>query len=304
MQCPYCRSKKMKRSGMRLTRKGPVQKLTCMSCKKSFSNDPSPGTHYPLKLILHSLSLFNIGHPVPFIKREMGKRYHTSIPESTIYTWARRYSDVLTFLRLRNRYDLDPGTLVMTKEFHHQQVFPFRYHTLKLNISAKLNPGLKRYIGWVVSSLPDGMFMEGPRASTFKIDNDLKTEDVKEQVPELCKLALERSSHPDSAHTSVEDFFLVNDDLTVCTELPVFLNPSELPGLGLRKPLTGHIDIVQVRTDGVWVLDYKPNLNDPTKFSSQMFLYRKALQRRTSIPVSNIHIAVFNEHGIHRFYDR
>jgi hypothetical protein len=291
----------MKRSGTRLTRKGPVQKLTCSSCKKSWTNDPSPGTHYPLKLILHSLSLFNIGHPVPFIKREMGKRYHTKIPESTIYTWARRYSDVLTFLRLRNRYDLDPVSLIMTKELHHQQVFPFRYHSLKLNISTKLHPGLKRYIGWVISSLPDGMFMEGPRASTFKLETDLEPLLIDDRVPSLCKLALERSSHPDSAHTSVEDFFLTNDDLTVCTELPVFLNPSELPGLGLRKPLTGHIDIVQVRTDGVWVLDYKPNLSDPKKYSSQMFLYREALHRRTSIPRDRISIAAFNEHGFCRF---
>jgi transposase-like protein len=295
MQCPYCRSKRTKLSGIRSVRKGPVQRIKCMDCSKYFSSDPSPGTRYPLKLILHSISLYDAGHPAPFIIKEIAKRYHRTVPETTFYTWTKRYRDDLTFLKLRNRYDLDPSTLISTRELHHQQVFPFRYHTLKLNIASKLHPGIKRYIGWVISSLPDRMFMEGPRASTFKMDKDLVAVETKDDVTSLCKLALERSSHPDSAHTSVEDFFLTNDDITVCTELPVFLNPSELPGIGLRKPLTGHIDIVQVRTDGVWVLDYKPNLNDPNKYSSQMFLYREALHRRTSVPRERIHIMAFNE---------
>ncbi len=256
-----------------MTRKGPVQKLVCLSCKKNFSNDPSPGSQYPLKVILHSMELYNSGRPASFIKREMGKRYHLSPPVRTIYSWTERYRTALPFLKLRSMYELDPDEIIKMRTFDHQQVFPFRYHTLKLNICAKRFPGLKRYIEWVLRSLPDRMFMEGPRASTTQLDIELAAERMNDIAPKMCSMALERSSDPSSAHSSIEDFFIVNDDRTVCTELPVFLNPSEVPRIEVRSPLTGHIDIVQMRYDDLWVLDYKPDLNKPEKASSQMALY-------------------------------
>jgi ATP-dependent exoDNAse (exonuclease V) beta subunit len=139
------------------------------------------------------------------------------------------------------------------------------------------------------------MFLEGPRVSQTMIEAKLVPKERKDPSTDLCSLALQRMSSKTSVHTSVEEFFLKNDDRTVCTELPVFLNPTEIPSLNLKVPLTGHIDLVQVRFDKVWILDYKPNLNRPEEYSSQLYLYREALSRRTGIPKDEILLAAFNE---------
>ncbi|MBN1540349.1 MAG: hypothetical protein JW939_09415, partial [Candidatus Thermoplasmatota archaeon] len=206
-------------------------------------------------------------------------------------------SDILTFSKMRKRFDLHPDELIREKIFNHQQVFPFRYHTLKSNLVDKKLPGIKRYINWVERSLPDSMFLSGPRASTTMMDTGLSAVRREDPVTELCRLSLLRMSNRRSAHDSIESFFLINDDSTVCTELPVFLNPGEGKDLGLRKPLTGHIDMVQVQDDRVRILDYKPNLNHPENFASQLSIYRRCLTKRTSIPEAQISIMVFNEHG-------
>lgn len=298
MRCPQCLSANhVVKTGIRNTKKGPIQKYMCRSCKKSFSDSPQPYTQYPMKVILHSLELYNLGYPVSMVRTEIGKRYPCSPPTRTIYSWIRRFGDKLDFSELRKKYDIHPDEVIKEKVFNHQQVFPFRYHSLKLNIFNRTYPGMKRYINWVERSLPDRMFLNGPRASTFRRAKEIPVKEKEDKITELCRLSLLRMSNRNSAHDSIESFILINDSITVCTELPVFLNPSESKDLGIRVPLTGHIDIIQMKDNKIRILDYKPNLNRPENFASQLDLYRRCFSRRTSIPEKEISIGVFNEHG-------
>lgn len=297
MKCPNCNSDNgVVKVGIRNTKKGPIQKYLCRSCLKHFSDTKQPYTQYPIKVILHAIELYNSGYPVGSVKKEIGKRYPFSPPIRTIYSWIDRYSTTLTIRDLRKRFEIHPDEVIKGKIFNHQQVFPLRYHTLKLNLSGKRFPGIRRYINWVERSLPDRMFLTGPRASSFKITTDLSPQKREDPITKLCKLSLLRMSNIKSAHDSIESFFLLNDSSTVCSELPVFLNPAEAKGLRLTKPLTGHIDILQVKDNRVRILDYKPNLNHPENFASQLSLYRMCLTRRTMIPEKEISIGVFNEH--------
>lgn len=100
-----------------------------------------------------------------------------------------------------------------------------------------------------------------------------------------------------SAHETVEQSFLINDSTTICSELPVFINPKEMPSLDIDSPLTRHIDLIQIRYDNLYILDYKPNLRHPEQYASQLQLYKKALHKRTTIPEESIIPAVFNEHS-------
>jgi len=126
------------------------------------------------------------------------------------------------------------------------------------------------------------------------IDHDLETKEKDKITPELTQLAF--NSQPKnsnkSPHEMVEEFFLINDSTTVCTELPVFINPKEFEKVDVDEPITGHIDLVQIRYDNLYILDYKPNLNKPERYASQLQLYKKAIQERTSIPEDKIHTAV------------
>ncbi len=178
------------------------------------------------------------------------------------------------------------------------------------------------------------MFLSGPRCSSLDIDHNLETKEKDNIIPHLTKLAF--NSQPKntdkSPHETVEDFFLINDSHTVCTELPVFINPEELGStnsqssnftrpkelrssysqnsysarpqeteIDVEEPITGHIDLVQIRYDDLHILDYKPNLNKPERHASQLHLYKKAIQERTSIPKDKIHTAVFNKHNYYEF---
>ncbi|MBS3781876.1 MAG: PD-(D/E)XK nuclease family protein [Candidatus Thermoplasmatota archaeon] len=142
------------------------------------------------------------------------------------------------------------------------------------------------------------MFLSGPRCYSTEIDQDPNTEEKDNLTTELIQLAF--NSQPKnsnkSPHETVEEFFLINDSTTVTTELPVFINPSET-ALNVDEPITGHIDLIQIRYDDIYILDYKPNLNYPEKHASQLQLYQKAIQERTSTPEDKIHTAVFNKHS-------
>ncbi len=72
----------------------------------------------------------------------------------------------------------------------------------------------------------------------------------------------------------------------------MFINPDEIEEIDVDEPITGHIDLVQIRYDNLYILDYKPNLNRPERHASQLQLYKKAVQQRTSIPEEKIHTAV------------
>jgi len=251
---------------------------------------------------MHTLEQYNKGHSVKEAKKSVGKKYPYSPPTRTIYSWINRYKDKLTFLKLRKNYNIDPENLTTIHNFQHKQVYPFTYHHLKLNIHSKQRPELRRYINWIERSLNRDMFLKGPRCSSTEIDQDPNTEGKDNLTPELTQLAF--NSQPKnsnrSPHEIVEEFFLINDSSTVCTELPVFINTDEVD-LDINEPITGHIDLIQIRYDDLYILDYKPNLNNPERHASQLQLYKKAIQERTSIPKDKIHTAVFNKHSYYEF---
>ncbi len=298
MKCPNCSSKKTIKSGLRSTSKGRIQKYYCKECQTHFSNTKRPKTQYPEKVILYTLQLYNKGYPIKEAKKLTGKKYHYSPPDTTVYSWINRYKNTLTFLKLRKKYDIDPSNLTTTHNFQHQQVYPFTYHHLKLNIHSKQRSELRRYINWIERSLKRDMFLKGPRCSSTKLQIEPNIEQKDNITPNLAKLALDSrpSNTQKTPHETVEDFFLYNDSTTVATELPVFINPDECD-LKIDDPITGHIDIVQIRYDNLYILDYKPNLNRPERHASQLLLYKQAINHRTSIPEDKIHTAVFNQHG-------
>ena len=302
MKCPVCNENNTVKAGKRDTKTGKIQRYYCKSCEKYFSEKKEPYTQYPINVILYTLQQYNKGHSVKEAKKQTGKRYQYSPPIRTIYSWIDRYEDTMTFLKLRKDYNVDPDNLTTTHNFQHQQVYPFTYHHLKLNIHSKQRSELRRYINWIERSLPRDMFLEGPRCSSLDIDHNLETKEKDNLTTELTQLAFnsQPKNSDKSPHETVQDFFLINDSTTVCTELPVFINPKETD-IDVADPITGHIDLIQIRYDNLYILDYKPNLNRPERHESQLQLYKNAIQERTSIPENKIHTAVFNRHSYYEF---
>lgn len=297
-RCPNCEKvDELVKNGLRKTATGKVQKYHCKRCDNYFSETGEPKAQYKPKLIFYTLEQYNRGYSVKQAKAKTGKKYKHSPPLSTIYSWIDRYEDILTFIKLRKKFDLTPENIITTHTYNHQQVYPFNYHDLKLHLSAKDLPHLRRYISWVERSLPNKMFRKGPRASSTKTKNDLEPKKKDNIAPTLTKKALSTKKDSETKHEAVERFFLINDSKTVCTELPVFLKNEETDKKDFDTPLTGHIDIVQWRFGKLYIMDYKSNLKNPEVHTSQLYWYKKALHNRTSVPEDKIIPSVFNEHG-------
>jgi ATP-dependent exoDNAse (exonuclease V) beta subunit len=110
----------------------------------------------------------------------------------------------------------------------------------------------------------------------------------------MTDLALELTKTKSERHQKVEEFFLANDSATVAIELPVYLTEKES---GYKIPLTGHIDLVQVRSNRIHIMDYKPEKSG--NVINQLQLYAKCLKKRTGL--SNITCAYFDENGYSQF---
>ncbi|UCG68303.1 MAG: PD-(D/E)XK nuclease family protein [Thermoplasmata archaeon] len=110
----------------------------------------------------------------------------------------------------------------------------------------------------------------------------------------MTDLALELAKTKSERHIKVEEFFLVNDSATVAVEVPVYLTEKES---GFKKPLTGHIDLIQVRSNRIHIMDYKPD--ESGNVVNQLLLYAKCLKKRTGL--TNFTCAYFDENEHFQF---
>jgi hypothetical protein len=88
----------------------------------------------------------------------------------------------------------------------------------------------------------------------------------------MTDLALELAKTKSERHQKVEEFLLTNDSATVAVEVPVYLTESES---GFKKPLTGYIDLIQVRSNRIHIINYKPD--ESQNVINQLQLYAKCL---------------------------
>ncbi len=299
--CPRCSSSgSVIKSGSRKVREEKIPLYFCKSCQKRFSDRKLPRTSYPPKIILAALTYYNQGHIQDMTVRTMRRKYKTKIPITTLNSWISRHQDELPFTKLRKRYDLDPNQTIKTRKLFHPQPYFFRVHTLKLNIKGKQFPELKQYINNMLNNPMDHLFQSKKVLRASELANTLNIPKpairaVKDSpASRMTDLALELAKTKSERHQKVEEFFLVNDSATVAVEVPVYLTEKES---GFKKPLTGHIDLIQVRGNRIHILDYKPEKGGNVE--NQLALYAKCLKKRTVL--SNITCAYFDENGYFQF---
>jgi len=133
--CPKCNSRRnVVKFGSRKAKNKTVRRFKCTGCGKTFSVEPIARTSYPAGVIAAALTHYNQGYTLAQTEGFIKNKYAMDAPAKTIYRWCKRYADVCTFLRMRDRYVINPKNIVYTKRLYHQQVYDFRYHTLKTNI--------------------------------------------------------------------------------------------------------------------------------------------------------------------------
>jgi len=191
--------------------------------------------------------------------------------------------------------------------FKHGWYYHYRVHNLK---AAKLTNGydtLRRYLYQMFEACPHDYFNNGPRGSAlkFKLPVDIK-ELTGQEVSKLTKYGLEvNSERYSSNHSKVQMFMLENDHKTIAIEVPIWLRCSEISCFKdlfkSEEPLTGHIDVLRIEDEKIWVWDYKPNAHREEYATTQTYFYALMLSKRTGIPLDKFMCGYFDHNYAYTF---
>jgi len=326
IKCPNC-SKNAIKYGTRKTKLQEIQVFLCKNCNKRFSPITQQNKTYPLQTILKAVSLYNLGHNLSQVQKMLESKTQIKVPISTISNWISQYKPVCTFARLRNQAikQHTPKQIIKKQTLNHIQPYTFKYHKGKLNLLLKENPQftkLKDYIQKINSKeFPHHIFtynkenQNNQRASKLKF-NHLKINRIKKQnlANALTKLALNLAKNNNDRHQAIQDFFLTNDSTTIATELPVYLTNWDagyyrnqsgfiFPLNNYQTPITGHVDLLQIRNEIIHILDYKPNANlNQEQTIQQLTLYALALSRKLNLELRYFKAAWFDQNNYFEFF--
>lgn len=327
--CPHCNSAHAVRKGVRQNRYRSVPLYRCTACGKYFSISGIAKVLHPPHIIVKALSLYNLGYTQQEVVRLLGNRHRHKVSQRTVSSWITRYAYLCPFLRLRapalKLYT--PDAMITKKLLHHQQVYAFQLHRAKLSLLEKTLPRpadyerLREYLLEVeAETFPHHLFTKGGRAEQSEVLRSsqarldllpVKRHHKENLANALAAHGLLLAKRSRERHEQVQSFMLVNDSSTIACEVPVYLaaeNVRYFKNSGFRlpiteqdTPITGHIDVLQVRQGNIHILDYKPDAAkvEPT---SQLTLYALALASHTRLPLKLFTCAWFDEKDYFEFY--
>lgn len=190
---------------------------------------------------------------------------------------------------------------------HPGGIYFYRLHDLKLSYLCNGHSGLKNYLNEVFSECPNHYFNGGPRSSSlkFKIGSDLlevKGHEVSKLTENGLKINKDRYS---TNHSRVQVFMLEFDDKTIATEVPIWLKSNEIDNYDeifkSKDALSGHIDLVRIENEKIWIWDYKPKAHKEVYADTQVYFYALMLSRRTGIGLDNFRCGYFDDSSAYIF---
>lgn len=300
------------------------QKYFCNPCQKIFTSQSTKNKTYPIKEILKAVSLYNLGHSQSEVQKLL--KINPKPSQKTISNWINELKLTTTFNRLRQqaKQQFPPEELISSYDFLHNNLnYKFQTHNFKLSYLTNNNEKLQRIKTYLekisTSNFPHHIFKPNPEIeeksgrasqSSFKtLDiNPLKKQNL---ANKLCSWALNLAKTNKQRHQSVQDFFIANDSTTVATEVPTYLTNDDLLYFNshsfllnpkdFKTPITGHIDLLQIRNSLIHILDYKPEANK-TNPVEQLTIYALALASKTKLPLTMFKCAWFDENNYFEFF--
>lgn len=174
----------------------------------------------------------------------------------------------------------------------HKWYYQYRLHTKNLSQLCKNFPSLNSYLEEVFEKRPDEYFKTSLSGSKLNFNLNLRIHKVNHEICNLTKEALKQDIDK-TDHTKVELFFLERDNKTIASEVPIWIHPEE--SKEVKEMMTGHIDLVRIDDNKIWVLDYKPNAKQEKYASTQLYFYSQMLSKRTGIPIEHFRCGYFDE---------
>ncbi len=214
---------------------------------------------YGPRVIVNAISCYNLGNTLKESVRLTNKRFKVNVTKSSVHRWLMEFKDMCTYHKIRAMVlrDYEKGKIIFSKTFEHKGLsYNFKYHRGKLDILGNSDglSTLREYINGFEMGCPVKFFEEDERCSPLMIDIKNKREGRYNNACRLADFALKSCRSNRERHSIVENFMLINDSSTIACGVPVWLWEKNLD-LGI----CGHIDILQIRNNKVYVLDFKPN---------------------------------------------
>ncbi|HJX05783.1 MAG TPA: PD-(D/E)XK nuclease family protein [Candidatus Nanoarchaeia archaeon] len=184
----------------------------------------------------------------------------------------------------------------------HGWYYHYRLHQAKLGL-LKTNgfSHLHTYLDEVFNKCPQEPFLIGPRGSQLKFSLGIKPRQVdNHEVSVLAKEGLHWNKY-NNAHSNVQVFMLSYDNKTLGAEVPIWLRADEFGEkkfdelFSTKEPLSGHIDVLRLEDDKLWVWDYKPRAEKEKYASTQTFFYALMLSKRTGISLDKFMCGYFDD---------
>lgn len=194
--------------------------------------------------------------------------------------------------------------MILHKSFKHGWFYHYRLH--KLNADEQCTPQfspLNNYLNSVLESCPEEKFNK-IRSSKLKFAMPFEVMQVENhEITDMARLGLEGGDK--SAHTNVQLHMLNHDPKTIAVEVPLWLDAIEHQYhdalFGSQDPLSGHIDVLRIEGDKIWVWDFKPKAHLEKYASTQTFFYAMMLSKRTGIPLDDFRCGYFDENTAYMF---
>jgi transposase-like protein len=238
--CPYCLSKDFVKRGTRKNKNQIVQLYLCRNfgCGRTFTAQDIKGKHFPLHIIIESMSYYNLGFSLEQTCQIIKKKFGVAPESATLSDWINEYKPLCRFERLRP-YAVKmfpPKEMVEVVTMAHRQLYRFRYHRAKTILMLEefknraLSP-LKDYLDNISSETPHQYFQDGERMSEIKSKFDKADMVVRSKFNFANRLAdFVLQSVPDNKqrHEELQRFMIANDSCTVATEVPVYIRREDV----------------------------------------------------------------------------
>ena len=325
LACPYCKGSAVIKKGQRIKKHGDAQLYYCKACDKKFTPGVDKHRTFPLRLIIDTLTLYNRLYTLEESAKLVSGKYGISVSRQILSKWLEDYRDYLPFLRMREFAEkkYEPRKMLEEIRLFHGQIYDFKYHRAKTDMLLEesfkhyqLRP-LREFLELVIAECPHQVFKESQkRASEYRDVFNLDTVKIVRKINTAQKntrFVMQGVTNNKLRHEILQEFMIVNDSVTVATEVPVLLDWEDVSHfknqLNFNVPIdlkegdiiTGHIDILQIRNGMIHIMDYKPSAKK-AKPIEQLTLYALALSRLTGLRLYHFKCAWFDEEDYFEFF--
>jgi len=299
-RCTICSSKHIVKRGKRKRVYGSTQLYQCASCGSCFTDKLQKRT-YPTAVIYTALQTYAQGKSLQETSSIVNKTHHVTTSKSTIHFWIHAYAHLTPLVQQRNKI-ITHKPVILSKRFTHENLkYVYLLHYYKLN--TLVQPRFSTLHDFLIrfeQGCPDVFFSVGRRCSQQPSKKEGLIIQRKHNLAcVMTEFAVQGARTPLQRHEKVEAFLLMQDTATVACEVPVWYWDKTL-----NEGVTGHIDILQVRNNLVYILDYKPDAAKQRTAKDQLYHYAVALSLRAHVPLHKIRCAWFDDKTYHEFSPR